>query len=262
MNLLQVENLSLDRRNRSLIKQLCLQIEAGQCWVVLGRNGSGKSSLLRTLAGIATPDSGAVLLNGDSLEQLPPRTRAKRIGLVFQHSQAGFHSTTLDMALSGGFAHHAGWGFENDKEIAQALWALHSVGLQDLAEQSLESLSGGELRRAEIARLLVQSPTLAMLDEPLNHLDLSQQVMAISLLTRQFCSHEHALMLVLHDVNLARRVASHLLLLKGDGDWLAGAADELGDAQTLGRFLGYPLRSSKTQHGEVLEVDYRNAGLP
>ncbi len=261
MSLLQIENLSLRRRNRSLVEQLHLSIEPGQCWVVLGRNGSGKSSLLRALAGIARADSGNLLVHGQPLERLTPRTRAKSIGLVFQHSHAGFHSTTLDMALSGGYAHRAGWGFESEAEVSSAHKALHSVGLQDLAGQPLESLSGGELRRAEIARLLVQSPQLAMLDEPLNHLDLSQQVMALGVLARHFCHNGHALMLVLHDVNLARRVASHLLLLKGDGDWLAGSVEELGDAETLGRVLGYPLCSSNTAQGEVLQVDYRNTGL-
>jgi iron complex transport system ATP-binding protein len=261
MSLLQIEQLTLRQRGRTLIGELSLQIDPGQCWVVLGRNGSGKSSLLRALAGISQADSGRILLHGQAIGSQRPRLRARQLGLVFQHSQAGFHSTTLEMALSGGYPHRAGWGFEDQREIERARQALQAVGLDHLAAAPLESLSGGELRRTEIARLLVQAPNLAMLDEPLNHLDLGQQVAMLSLLRQRFCSERHALLLVLHDINLACRVASHLLLLKGDGNWLAGSVRELADAKTLGDALDYPLREVRTPHGDILEVDYPLAGL-
>jgi len=261
MSLLRIEQLTVRRRGRSLIDQLDLRIEPGQCWAVLGKNGSGKSTLLKTLAGIEQADSGTVLLGNDPLQTLPPRSRAQRLGLVFQHSHAGFHSTALEMALSGGYSHRNAWGYENDNEIKTALQALQAVGLAKLPDQPLDSLSGGELRRAEIARLLVQSPWLAMLDEPLNHLDIGQQISMLKLLREHFATAGRSLLLVLHDINLARRIASHLLLLKGDGQWQAGTTSELGDATTLGDLLGYPLLGSRTPQGEMLEIDYRQAGL-
>jgi len=260
VSLLQVDRLKLCQRERTLVAQLCLQIEAGQCWVVLGRNGSGKSTLLRALAGLAPPDGGQILWNGRALDGLPPVKRAQRLGLVFQRSHAGFHNTTLEMALSGNYPHRAGWGYENTHEMEQALQALQAVDLHQLADAPLESLSGGELRRAEIARLLMQMPRLAMLDEPLNHLDTGQQIAMLRLLRERFCTNRRALVMVLHDINLARRVASHLLLLGGDGGWQALDAD-LVDVDTLGELLGYPLHRSITSQGEVLEIDYQQAGL-
>ena len=256
MSLLQVDDLQLRQGDRYLIRGLNLYIEPGQCWVVLGRNGSGKTSLLRTLAGIQAEAGGAVRLGGTPLQQLPPRQRARRIGLVFQHSDPGFHSTTLEMALSGGYPHRGGWGWESAQEVSRARQALQSVGLEALAERPLESLSGGELRRAEIARLLVQRPAVAMLDEPLNHLDLAQQLVMLRLLRQRFTVQGHALLLVLHDLNLARRVASHLLLLHGDGRWQAGPVAQLGDAQTLGELLGYPLQELRTAHGPLLGIAF------
>ena len=180
---------------------------------------------------------------------------------MFQHSHIGFHSTTLEMALSGGYAHRAGWGVESAADIEQAKQALEAVGLQALAEQPLEFLSGGELRRAEIARLLIQKPKLAMLDEPLNHLDIGQQLAMLRLLREQFCTQDHALLLVLHDVNLARRIATHLLLLNGQGRWQTGPVQELGDATNLSACLGYPLYEADTPQGKILEIDYRHSGL-
>jgi iron complex transport system ATP-binding protein len=83
----------------------------------------------------------------------------------------------------------------------------------------------------------------------------------LGLLKEHFCTVNRALLLVLHDINLARRIASHLLLLKGDGNWLGGDSDTLGTAQTLGEVLDYPLRESATAHGRLLEIDYPEVGL-
>jgi len=261
LSLLQVRGLGLDPGGGCLVRDLDLRIEAGQCWVVMGRNGAGKSTLLRTLAGLTRPHTGSVLIADTPVDRLAARERARRIGLVFQHSDAGFHSTTLQMALSGGYANHAGWGWENETQTATALDALDAVGLRGLADRPLESLSGGELRRAEIARLLVQQPALAMLDEPLNHLDIGQQIAMLRLLLQRCRNQQQALVLVLHDLNLARQVASHVLLLYGDGHWQAGEAAALGNAETLTRLLGYPLREIETPGGRQLGIDFRDAGL-
>lgn len=261
MSLLKTDGLQLQRGGRRLLDALDLVIEPGQCWVVLGRNGSGKTSLLKTLAAVEAGDTGRIQLDGRALPQLDPRRRARHIGLVFQHSDPGFHSTTLEMALSGGYPHRAGWGWETGQQVDQAMLALRAVGLEQLATRPLESLSGGELRRAEIARLLVQRPALAMLDEPLNHLDIGQQIAMLRLLNERFVGPDHALVLVLHDVNLARRIASHLLLLRGDGRWQAGRVAQLGDRHTLSDLLGYPLQELDTAHGQLLGIDFDQAGL-
>jgi len=262
MSLLHATGLGLGPGAGYLVKDLDLCIEAGQCWVVLGRNGAGKSSLLRALAGLTAPRAGTVMLGNTAINRLRPRERARRIGLVFQHSDAGFHSTTLEMALSGGYPHRSGWGWESETELAVAAEALQAVGLQEQAGRPLESLSGGELRRAEIARLLVQQPGLAMLDEPLNHLDIGQQIAILQLLLRRCRKADRALLLVLHDLNLARQVASHALLLHGDGHWQSGEAQTLTSPATLTRLLGYPLQEFDTPGGRQLGIDFHAAGLP
>jgi iron complex transport system ATP-binding protein len=262
VSLLRTNGLSVGPGADFLVRDLDLCIEPGQCWVVLGRNGAGKSSLLRALAGLIPPRAGTILLGNTAVGRLPPRERARRVGLVFQHSDPGFHSTTLEMALSGGYPHRPGWGWENPAELAAAAEALRAVGLQEQADRPLESLSGGELRRAEIARLLVQRPGLAMLDEPLNHLDIGQQITILSLLLQRCRNAEKALLLVLHDLNLARQVASHALLLHGDGRWQAGDAQTLTSPATLTRLLGYPLQEFDTPWGRQLGIDFHATGLP
>jgi iron complex transport system ATP-binding protein len=101
-----------------------------------------------------------------------------------------------------------------------------------------------------------------MLDEPLNHLDIGQQITILRLLLQRCRNGEKALLLVLHDLNLARQVASHALLLHGDGRWQAGDAKTLTSPATLSRLLGYPLQEFDTPGGWQLGIDFHATGLP
>lgn len=252
-SLLRAGGLRIALDGRVLADGLELTIQPGECWVVLGRNGSGKTRLLHTLAGLLMPSAGTLELGGERLHGLDARERARRLGLLLQHSDVGFHHTTLQLALSGSYARNGGW--EDTQDLRTAGKALRQVQLESCASRLAQSLSGGELRRAEIARLLVQNPALAMLDEPLNHLDIGQQVAMLQLLKQQFTAAGHALLLVLHDLNLARRVASHLLLLYGDGRWCSGSVAQVGDATRLGEAFGYPLRELCAEGIPVLDLD-------
>jgi len=259
--LMQTRQLDIRCGGKTLLGGLDLQIQPGQCWVVLGRNGAGKTSLLKTLAGLLPASGGEIMLDDRPIGRLPPKQRAQRLGLVFQHSDPGFHTSTLEMALSGGYARRGHWAWENAGEVLQAQQALAEVRLADLQQQSLESLSGGELRRAEIARLLVQAPALAMLDEPLNHLDIGQQIAMLQVLRRHFVASDRALLLVLHDINLARRIASHALLMYGDGHWRAGPVQQVADIHTLSDLLGYPLQQFDSDSGPMASIDFSHAGF-
>jgi iron complex transport system ATP-binding protein len=175
---------------------------------------------------------------------------------VLQQCGKGLQNTALEMVLSGNYPAHTGWYWESTADRQKAQDALEDVGLADKADITLAALSGGELRRAEIARLLVQNPTLAMLDEPLNHLDIGQQLSVLQLLQQRFQRTGHALLMVLHDLNLARQLATHCLLLFGDGRWQAGTTQAIADVTTLSELMGYPLLEYDTPYGKRLSVDY------
>ena len=259
MSLLECQGLSIELNGRRLIDKLDLQIKPGESWAVLGPNGAGKSSLLRALAGLQQAQQGQIKLAGEPLQALPPKQRARQLGLVFQHSERGFRQSVLEMVLGGAYA-RSHWGWEQPGDLQLAETALAQVGLGALRDAPLQQLSGGELRRAEIARLLLQNPQLAMLDEPLNHLDVGQQVGMLRLLQR-FSGDGHALLLVLHDINLARHAASHLLLIYGNGRWQAGPRDALDNAETLSELFGYPLIDLHAGNTRLTEIDFAAAGL-
>lgn len=246
--LLRVENLCVRASGHRLVENLDLQINSGECWVVLGPNGSGKTTLLKNLCGLLAPEQGQVRMGKDRIEALDARTRARSIGLIFQHGNAGLHNTTHELVMMGHHPHRAHW-WDTPAERDAANQALQAVGLEEKASQEAATLSGGELRRAEVARLLVQAPTLAMLDEPFNHLDIAQQVAMVRLLKKRFVSSERALLLVAHDVNLAAQVASHCLLLQGEGSWKSGPVGQMINRSTLSDLFDYPLAEYRGPDG-------------
>ena len=240
------------RSQQTLVSQLSWQIRPGECWAILGPNGTGKSTLLHNLGGLDADNSRCVFWRNRPLSDYSARERARHIGLMLQQSHTGLQNTALELVLTGAYPHHPGWYREQaaDQEIAQN--ALANVGLADKADAPLAVLSGGELRRTEIARLLVQNPTLAMLDEPLNHLDINQQITMLHKLQQHFQTRQQALVLVLHDLNLARHIASHCLLLFRDGHWLAGKTATIATASALSALMDHPLTEFSTPAGAQL----------
>jgi len=250
-----VQDLTLQQGGRRLIDSLALKIRPGECWAVLGPNGSGKTTLLKALAGLLPAQNGCIELQGRPLAAMQIRHRARHVGLVFQQGHTGLHNTTLELVMSGHHPHRKHW-WDTREEGRSAMLALAEVGLEEQANQDTQTLSGGELRRAEIARLLVQSPALALLDEPFNHLDIGQQVAMIRLLKQHFVQPGKALLLVTHDINLATQVSSHCLILHGDGRWTSGPVDTMASQAVLGELFDYPLVEYRSPNGSFWGIDW------
>lgn len=236
---LSINKLTLSTPTRCLIEELSFNVNAGDRWVIIGPNGAGKSSLLKACVGLtAHPE---VTFEQKAINDYAPKNRAQRIGLLSQQSLTGFNTRTLDLVLSGIYALTTSyWEDQDHLQAAQAL--LESLGLSDNVNQLVSELSGGELRRAEIARLMLQNPKVMLLDEPLNHLDLHQQKATQDILLNHLSTHNNTALWVEHDLNRARAIATHALLLKGDGRWQAGKADDLLTAANLSELLNTPLQ--------------------
>ncbi|MCP5414481.1 MAG: ABC transporter ATP-binding protein [Chromatiaceae bacterium] len=241
-SLLQVRQLSVAIGGHPVCEGLDLDIDPGQSWALLGRNGAGKTTLIHHLAGLRSGHTGRILLAGQDIAALAPRARARQIGILLQHSNAGFGASVLDTVLSGRHPHLPALAWEGAQDLAIAHSCMDALGLREFAERSLETLSGGELRRVEIARLLAQQTGVTLLDEPMNHLDLGHQAAALRALREACVTPDRCMLMVLHDLNLAYHACDHWLILNADGSWQAGRRDDLAEQRILGAAFGHPIQ--------------------
>ena len=241
MSLLSVRHLQLAIAGQPICQDLQLDILPGECWGILGKNGVGKTTLLQTLAGLRAPDGGEILLQDRPLAQLPRQQVAQQIGVLFQDNRALFPASVLESVLIGRHPWLKRWQWEGRAEFEQAQAALRRVDLEGLAARDVITLSGGEYQRLQIATLLTQNPVLSLLDEPINHLDLHHQISILKTLTADLAALGHAMIMVLHDLNLAARFCDHLLLLFGGGQTCQGSPTTVLTGENLQQLYGHPL---------------------
>lgn len=243
--LLQAEGLGVAVPGRPLVEDLDCAIGRGEFLALLGGNGTGKSLLLRTLAGLRQPTRGRVLLAGADIHSLARREVARRLGFLPQDPESPPQGSVGETVLLGRFAHLGFWEQPGAGDEARVARALDDVGLAALAARELGSLSGGEQRRAAIARLRVQAPSVYLLDEPTNHLDPAQQISVLQGM-RDLTREGAAVVVSLHDPNLALRFADRVALLTGQGEVQLLDTDALAPGH-LARLYG--LSYSETRIG-------------
>ena len=214
--LLEARALRVSVPDRLLVENLDLAVVAGEFIALLGGNGTGKSLLLRTLAGLRAAGAGEVRLEGVPIMQLARKEVATRLGFLPQDPDAPPQGTLRESILLGRFAHLGLWDVASAADDARVTQALEATALGSFAARELATLSGGEQRRAAVARLLVQAPLIYLLDEPTNHLDPAQQLGILEKL-RALTRAGAAVIASLHEPNLALRFADRACLLAGDG---------------------------------------------
>jgi iron complex transport system ATP-binding protein len=248
--MISATKLSLLAGSRLLLQDFTWQAEAGQCWCVIGRNGAGKSTLLRTLAGVRAPDGGSVSLEGRALTAWPLAALARKRAFLAQSRSDAFAYRVIETVLMARHPYHADRYWEGSDDHIAAEQALRALDVFDLAQRDVRTLSGGERQRVAIAALLAQDTPLLLLDEPANALDLAHQATVMRLLAQLCREQGKTVVMVGHDLNLAHSVATHALLLMGDGHWQAGPVDEVMQGPTLTQCLGHPIETLR--HGERL----------
>ena len=227
--------------DRALVSDLSLRVRAGELWCVLGANGAGKTTLLHTLVGLHRAAAGTVRLAGRPLADWPVEDAARIRGFLPQFIHDTFGAPVRDIALMGRHPHLSRWHWEGDADRAAARAALAALGLTHLAARDITTLSGGERQRVAIAALLAQDPAILLLDEPITHLDLHHQIVVLEHLRVLAREQDKAVMFSIHDLNLARRFASHALVLLDDGVVRHGPVGEVMTAPVLSAAFGYPV---------------------
>jgi iron complex transport system ATP-binding protein len=255
--LMATEQLSLHADGRTLLQPLSWQVELGQLWCVIGKNGVGKSSLLHAIAGLMPYSTGKVFAQGEDVAHLSAKAQAMWRGLMMQSQSDIFDSRVIDTVLTGRYPLQTGWGWESaqDKQIAHS--ALAKVQLSHLAEKSILQLSGGERQRVALATLLTQQPKLLLLDEPTAHQDVSAQMMMMGLL--RGLTVDHGIVCVCHDMHVAARYATHILVLTHHGNY-AGPVKEMMTVDMMQVAFDCQFVSVVSEHGPLFVPVPKSAG--
>ena len=197
--------------DRRVLDGASVEIAPGQVTGIVGPNGSGKTTLLRALAGLIRLEFGSVRLDGQSLDDIPPKTRARRVSYMPQ--SAGDHSfTALELVLMGRYPHLGRFQLEgrHDMEVAEA--TMRRTGTLEFADRRMQTLSGGEKQRVALARALTQAADVLLLDEPTSSLDMQHQLLTMATARRE-AEDGVAVAVVMHDLSLAAQHCDALYLL-------------------------------------------------
>jgi iron complex transport system ATP-binding protein len=251
MSLLATSALHITIGTTTVCNGLELTVNSGDRWCVLGRNGTGKTTLLHTLAGLRPPAAGDITLNNRPLLHMSRKSVAQHIGLLFQDHADAFPASVLETVLTGRHPWLGPLQWEGSLDLVMARDALQAVGLCNMEARLVNTLSGGERRRAGIACLLAQDPQLLLLDEPTNHLDIHHQIRMLELLQEQVAHNGRALLLVMHDLNLAVRYCNRFLLLFGNGETVQGTVETALTQANLERLYQHPLQAVPGPHGMI-----------
>ncbi|MFK4082910.1 ABC transporter ATP-binding protein [Kribbella sp. NPDC020789] len=211
---LAAEGLAVGYDQRQIIDDLSVEIPTGKITVIVGANACGKSTLLKTLARLLKPSKGTVLLDGKSIQSVPTREVATKLGLLPQSPTAPEGITVADLVGRGRYPRTRWirqWTRTDDEAVAHAMTA---TDVLELADRPIDELSGGQRQRVWIAMALAQETDILLLDEPTTFLDLTHQFEVLDLLVDLNKRDARTIVLVLHDLNQACRFGDHLIAMK------------------------------------------------
>jgi iron complex transport system ATP-binding protein len=237
---LTAQQLTLGYDRRTIARDLSVAIPDRSFTVIVGPNACGKSTLLRALARVLRPQSGAVLLDGQHIATLPAKHVARTLGLLPQSPIAPDGITVAELVGRGRYPHQGVLGRRTARDAEAVAAALDATGTADLANRLVDELSGGQRQRVWIAMALAQETPLLLLDEPTTYLDIAHQVEVLDLCARL---HEQGrtVVAVLHDLNQAARYATRLILMR-DGAVLAeGPPERVVTPELVERAFGLAL---------------------
>lgn len=211
---LYTTELNIGYGETSIVNDLNLTIPTGKITALIGSNGSGKSTILKTMARLMKPNSGGVLLDGQLIHSQSTKQVAKQLAILPQNPTAPDGLTVTELVGYGRFPHQKGFGSmtKEDKDIVA--WAIEITSLSEFSNRPVDQLSGGQRQRAWIAMALAQQTDILFLDEPTTFLDMAHQLEVLQLLETLNQKEKRTIIMVVHDLNHATRYAHHVVAIK------------------------------------------------
>lgn len=251
--MISAQNITVEIGGKKLVRDVSMEIEPGKLSVILGKNGAGKSTFLKTLTGDIKPASGKVFVEGRELSKTEPVHLARKRAVMMQNLRLSFSFTALEVVLMGRSPHTRGFETRRDRDIA--LECMRQAGVDHLTGRQFPTLSGGEKQRVQFARMLAQlwdriedrQACCLMLDEPLASLDLSYQHIIMHLV-RELSRKNVAVLMILHDLNLAAQYADVINVMKDGRSYALGTPNDVFKQEIIEMAFDCPVHIMKHPH--------------
>ncbi|SDD76944.1 iron complex transport system ATP-binding protein [Paenibacillus sp. UNCCL117] len=214
MSRLFAERLQIGYGERMIVDSLNVSIPSGKITALVGANGSGKSTILKTMARIMKPQKGGVFLDGKSIHQMQTKEVAKQLAMLPQNPVSPEGLTVSELVSFGRFPHQKGFGSLSKEDKEMIAWSLDVTGMNEFADRPIDQMSGGQRQRAWIAMALAQGTDILFLDEPTTFLDMAHQLEVLKLLERLNREEGRTIVMVVHDLNHAALYAQHIVAIK------------------------------------------------
>jgi iron complex transport system ATP-binding protein len=208
------EGLSIGYSEALIVDDLNLSIPTGKITALVGANGSGKSTILKTMARLMKPRTGGVLLDGKLIHSQSTKEVARQLAILPQNPTAPDGLTVAELIGYGRYPYQKGFGAltAEDRDIIR--WAMDVTAMDEFKDRSIDRLSGGQRQRAWIAMALAQQTDILFLDEPTTFLDMAHQLEVLQLLQKLNQAEKRTIIMVVHDLNHASRYAQHMVAIK------------------------------------------------
>lgn len=242
---------------RTIVSDVNVSVPRGAVFGLVGVNGSGKSTLLKALAGLRPPTAGTVTVDGREVAGVKPRERATMVAYVGQEETPPEDLLLGEMVAMGRIPHRSPWAADRESDRRIVLQALRDVGMDHAADRRCDRLSGGERRRAMLARGLAQQAGLLILDEPTNHLDIHHQIHLLETLR----TLGRTVIVALHDLSLAATFCDRVAVLDGGRLRVAGPAEEALSPEVVESVFSVPA-IRLTDHGATRSHLVLGPGTP
>ena len=224
---LETDSLTVGYDGKPLIHDVCLEVRRGKIVTLIGPNGSGKSTILKTIVGQLSKVSGTVLLENTPMEQRRQREIAQRMAILMTERVRPELMTCYDVVSTGRYPYTGALGLlgkEDKKIVAESLELVHGT---DIADRPFDAISDGQRQRILLARALCQQPEIIVLDEPTSYLDIRYKLELLTILKTMVREKDMAVLVSLHELELAQRVSDTVVCVSGD------RIDRMGPPETI-----------------------------
>ncbi|MFI3167593.1 MAG: ABC transporter ATP-binding protein [Bacillota bacterium] len=247
----EIKDLAVGYNGKVLIDEINFSLQRGEILTLIGPNGSGKSTILKSITGHLATISGEVFLDGTSLRKMERKTRATKMSVVLTDRITPELMTVYDVVASARYPYTNSFGMLTAKDKAIVDECIEKVGIREFANKDFSEISDGQRQKAMLARAICQMPEIIILDEPTSFLDIKHKIELLSILSSMAKEKNIAVIMSLHEIDIASKVSDYIALIKGDKIEKVGAPDEIFKGDTIAKLYDMKSGSYNMTFGSV-----------